>query len=108
MNYKEVFKLAQDKGYGLKFTWSLENTEYTETSFDMDDLILCELTLIAKWLREQHKIHITIHLGLKLTYYWQLMDLSLQQDNTINTKLEYLPTYEAALLAGIKEALKFI
>jgi hypothetical protein len=52
MDYKEVFELAENKGYKnnpFHFTYHQEGLhDYTE------------LCLIQKWLREEHKILLTV------------------------------------------------
>ena len=64
-------------------------------------------SLLQRWLREKHKIHITIHYHKSGTYSTHIAD---EADNCMSTELfgEVFNTYEAALEAGLLEALKLI
>ena len=120
MNYKEVFQLAQDKGYrnylsdifAEQYTAGTRNEGYSDLEIEAEVKEvenLLELTLIQKWLRGEHKIG--VHLDLQFNgygYCWLLYDLSLKQDRTITFSKIYFNTYEQALLEGITEALKLI
>lgn len=100
-DYKTVFQLAQDKGYKfyISFEWANQlAADNRETE------LLVELTLIQKWLRDEHKLFVSI------SYLSGLFWLELVRD--YNTK-QLLPiskfhSYESALLEGINEALKLI
>lgn len=102
---KKVIQSAQDKGYTpilchiAKFGGSatLPHTITDEAGQ------LCELTLIQKWLREEHKIHIALNMDIDGKFSFNTEGLS-WYDSTF--KGQY--SYEEALLNGISEALKLI
>lgn len=102
--YKEVFQLAQEKGFELQFT----NVDTFEQYFAApEEWELLELTLIQKWLRDEKKIAVIVDLPSN-GYYWILHDLSLEQDRMISYQKGYSASYEQALLEGINEALKLL
>jgi hypothetical protein len=107
--YKEVFQLAQDKGY-LPCDRFLNENGFRMPEFETDEVKLIELTLIQKWLRDEHKI------------YFEIDTTRIKQDVIVHrvaasrliagmvrriTTYKYT-SYEQALLEGINEALKLI
>ena len=65
-------------------------------------------SLLQKWLREKHDIHIIIQTGIndKIWYSFQLLQIS---NNTILLdKEEMYNTYEEALEIALKESLSLI
>jgi hypothetical protein len=96
--YKEVFQLAQERGYKFKYP--------TCQVFVEGEPELLELTLIQKWLRDEHKILVLIDcvsVGelFQPCIKWH-KDAHREQYGSGYT------TYEEALLQGIAEALKLI
>lgn len=108
MTYKELFKLAEDKGYKMFFKShpypiQIENSK-DETAREFE---FFEIGRIQKWLRAEHNnIHIVIdktadgyvftgydHRGAKTKELWIE---------------ENFKTYEDALLNGINKALNLI
>jgi hypothetical protein len=148
ITYKEVFQLAQDKGYKLlkckhcgnielnclkdgfcQSCYPYENaTTQWANGIDTDLLIL---TLIQKWLRDEHKIDATAFPIAKGIYGWSI-DFQEAMATTYSNDAEYCVdqilhsdnrqysfpdlteqsaqkwSYEQALLEGIAEALKLI
>ena len=127
MTYKEVFQLAQDKGYKLFFDWkeAMEQGDQDEIFIINPELTLSELTLIQKWLREEHQLDIT---PKKQVIYPDFPDkrqrgygghIDNLKEPTKVLRMEvstmYLSmgdyfgtTYEEALLNGVHEALKLL
>lgn len=123
-DYKTVFQLAQDKGYGsLKVLTNYQNLFESEISSiyqseitpdDLDkivdaDYLLLELTLIQKWLRDKHKIDV-VSLAYTMSledqtkkYIWMIYKKSASTANKM-----FFDSYEDALLNGIHEALKLL
>jgi hypothetical protein len=104
MNYKEVFQLAQDKGY-LPCERFLNGNGFRSPEFETEEVQLLELTLIQKWLREQHHIDLAIRLDYEAGKYFYDLDAP-NWEPIISDELS--DTYEQALLEGIAEALKLI
>lgn len=109
INYKDVFQLAQDKGYKLHDNRPIPQALSEETK---QKIILLELTLIQKWLRDEHKIFLEIsqqqyYAPNKIVFSVNPAKLIAEQMRitTVSPKAE---TYEEALLNGINEALKLI
>lgn len=101
MNYKEIFQLAQDKGYTSEITW------LSFPTLEMYHLV--ELTLIQKWLRDKHKIIVDVSFDKGIgntapTFYCRIYK------GTRDTAKDVpdAAAYEQALLEGIAEALKLI
>jgi hypothetical protein len=104
-NYKEVFQLAQDKGYYsilchlAKYRGSAE-LPHGETDGASE---LCELTLIQKWLRDEHKAFVEVGQDKKV-YFCKVYGKVL---SPLGFTKNYR-TYEDAMLQGINVALKLI
>jgi hypothetical protein len=96
-------KLAIEKGCDLilfKFIYNKSGKLVREGDI-MDH---CTQSLLQKWLREEHNIHIMIFPSLDLTEYY--VDVVSKEDRTfIDTPHN---TYEEALEQGLVEALKLI
>ena len=119
----ETAKLAKEKGFILGIGWfGFNNKFYVSEGAQIGMLcdnhrgenpVACTQSLLQKWLREKHKIHIQIQvLGQFVNgdnkFYSQVI---LFGDNKwiskfISNKLTY--TYEEALEIGLQEALKSI
>lgn len=101
MTYKEVFQLAQDKGYSELSYPDFEGYKY-------ENNILLELTLIQKWLRDEHKTEVVI-----FPMQFLPKNYSVEIGNTLtglqtSHDLKHFNSYEDALLQGISEALKLL
>lgn len=97
-NFKEVFEVAEAKGY--KYDWRVaSNDEFLQ------------LSLIQKWLREEKNIAILVINFIKVNYGYKIIrdmnygKLPEIQKCSFSNNWE---TYEEALLQGINEALKLI
>jgi hypothetical protein len=106
ITHYNVFQLAQEKGYNLfhnsALLWTKEGEEHLIRYIEP----LLELTLIQKWLRDEHKIHIVIyHQKVKGVDIYQV---NVQLDDERLKHIGHSESYEQALLEGIHEALKFI
>jgi hypothetical protein len=132
--YKEVFQLAQDKGYNpiKKTPFTLRccidwmdievsagriNADHLPKAHDTAKLILeekeelrlLELTLIQKWLRDEHRINIIVRYSPQIAQQWFTTIISECYSNKPKLKdIWNFTTYEQALLEGINEALKLI
>jgi hypothetical protein len=105
--YQEVFQLAKKKGYKCMFR------TYVRAEF-----ILLELTLIQKWLRDEHNIVIDIdsydvsddvERVKDEMWHYSVSVTSPQSRATHNDFVkEGYVTYEDGLLEGIYEALKLL
>ena len=119
MNYKEVFQLAQDKGYEMAFLNRLSEYEKDTKRFEiaLSETVLLELTLIQKWLRDEHKLQMMIITSgtkdnlqyVAIMQYCYLPDTEMADElRKVGKRIPYSTTYEQALLEGINEALKLI
>jgi hypothetical protein len=111
--YKEVFQLAQDKGFFKNVNNKSLFEEITEVqkSYVGKTKQICyllQLTLIQKWLRDEYKIFCWVQLnGNSIRqHYIPLLMTNLNPNNTI--EFSKYDTYEQALLEGISEGLKLI
>ena len=83
----EIFKLSKSLGFEEKLT----------------GIKICDLSLLAKWLREQHNIHLIAYKNINIDGYdW----CYITTDGITN--INSYKTYEEALEAGLQEALKLI
>ena len=85
----ETAKLAKEKGWNGDFVESHK--------------ILTSQSLLAKWLREKHNIHLIAYKNINIDGYdW----CYITTDGITN--INSYKTYEEALEAGLQEALKLI
>ena len=92
-------KLAKEKGCELK-----------GVIYEDGGVSLCTQSLLQKWLREEHNLHIEVCSG-KGHYYVKhggIEDMLLQELEILNGKKIKFKTYEEALEKGLQEALKLI
>ena len=83
----EIFKLSKSLGFAEKLT----------------GIKICDLSLLAKWLREEHNIHLIAYKNINIDGYdW----CYITTDGITN--INSYKTYEEALEAGLQEALKLI
>jgi hypothetical protein len=115
--YKEVFQLAQSKGYDSILCTMARYGGSATLPHNVTDAAseLCELTLIQKWLLTNHKIHICITVVPDNRWGWIHYYLNKIEKFEKGFELyekdrnyEAIHTYEQALLEGINEALKLI
>lgn len=127
ITYKEVFQLAQDKGYRLRkartisndgtikisdYAWGDEDEVKNHIRFEeiLEDSLI-ELILIQRWLREKYKIDITITIRFAETYgVFIHKDRVVQREEIIIdvTYENHKHLYEYALLTGVQEGLKLL
>ena len=103
----ETAKLAKEKGFEFRVVW-----EYI-LGFKEDserDKYLPTQSLLAKWLREEYNLHITINVGLPhnrfIMYYSNVIKFGKHHKSKF--KSEFYKTYEEAYEIGLQEALKLI
>ena len=105
------------KGISEEFYWELgdrPNDNYFENllNYDQEDVFFYSRptqTLLQKWLREEHLIHIEILLSEESpynTFYYRIMQIG--KYFTLSHDGIYKNTYEEALEKGLFEALKLI
>ena len=83
----EIFKLSKSLGFAEKLT----------------GIKICDLSLLAKWLREEHNIHLIAYKNINIDGYdW----CYITTDGITN--INSYKTYEEALEAGLQETLKLI
>ena len=129
MTYKEIFKLAQDKGYRISFAGNISDVDI----INIDDYLwgdceeskkthsykalltqsYIELALLQKWLREEYKLHIYIDTTPSFDQIhpseWKASIKKPFSPFKWTTGHYYLgDSYEEALLKAIYETLKLI
>ena len=83
----EIFKLSKSLGFAEKLT----------------GIKICDLGLLAKWLREEHNIHLIAYKNINIDGY----DWCFITTDGI-TNINSYKTYEDAYEIGLQEALKLI
>ena len=83
----EIFKLSKSLGFAEKLT----------------GIKICDLSLLAKWLREEHNIHLIAYKNINIDGY----DWCFITTDGI-TNINSYKTYEDAYEIGLQEALKLI
>ena len=83
----EIFKLSKSLGFAEKLT----------------GIKICDLSLLAKWLREEHNIHLIAYKNINIDGY----DWCFITTDGI-TNINSYKTYEEAYEIGLQEALKLI
>lgn len=116
-NYKEVFQLAQDKGFIRPYNFHNYAVTGSKDYTIADSAIsLLWLTLIQRWLRDEHKIFVNVFPYdaedfAKAVYGVNIINIEwgMYKECHVEKMLRtYPPSYEEALLNGINEALKLI
>lgn len=114
MNYKKVFETAQKKGYTLYFDWGnpfkLNYNHPEDFKVIHEDILevnpvfsLLELSLIQKWLRDKHELHIDISPSDSPGWAYRIEGTFYPHSRIWgNGNFE---SYEQTLLAGIGKAL---
>ena len=83
----EIFKLSKSLGFAEKLT----------------GIKICDLSLLAKWLREKHNIHLIAYKNINIDGYdW----CYITTDGITN--INSYKTYEDAYEIGLQEALRLI
>ena len=104
-------KLAKEKGFNELCGYAYEGSFLNETERlwrnDEDDTeyAVCTQSLLQKWLREIHKIDISIYPSLIDNYY--VYTIHKKHKCIIDCEKQYL-NYEEALENGLQEALNLI
>lgn len=112
----ETAKLAKEKGFtqkGIYPKWRVDGKILVElTNGDEEYHSASTQSLLQKWLREEHNIHILMNVGMydgnKQTFY---CNVCLFGENLYKSKFRSktsIYTYEEALEEGLQEALKLI
>ena len=111
----ETAKLAKEKGFfnGGIFYFFKNNGELTykdrSDKFVSYDISAPTQSLLQKWLREKHKIIVSINILADLSYYCLIIDINENKLNLSNqSKNIGFIIYEDALEDGLFEALKLI
>ena len=101
-NYKGEFK-------GDVKDWLRKYLKNEDTS-NVESVSAPTQSLLAKWLREEHNLHITINVGLPhnrfIMYYSNVIKFGKHHKSKF--KSEFYKTYEEAYEIGLQEALKLI
>lgn len=116
----ETAKLAREKGCKLSLyhenRWSyFENNDEFICNYDprkeypnAKQIIICNQTLLQKWIRDVHNIHISLDYG-SLNKKWMFAVYKCDiEGKLLKDEFPIYPTYEEALEAGLQEALKVI
>lgn len=113
----EIAKLAKEKGFVAKTVTTVFTNKYLlggKNAMITDLCIDLWLNELQKWLREVHKIEVSSdlwdYLGKQRKPTWQFNIMKLDPDSDFikSHKPKAGTTYEEALEAGLKEALKRI
>jgi len=127
----ETAKLAKEKGlcdyfenassktkYVMAF-YSEDGETYKEVEFQLEDCVILDRyyrptqSLLQKWLRDVHKIHVDIKEWELINWYFYIKDGRTSPVKDIRIKIDEdskwkFDSYEEALEAGLQEALKLI
>ena len=118
-------KMAKEKGFDIKSQCQSMYNPYarlrTYSQIDwshIGDFVLAPTqSLLQKWLREVHNIHIKINITTQETYFYGILQFLEHAKNSQNPAVigyqnvassEKVKTYEEALEVGLQEALKLI
>ena len=118
----ETAKLAKEKGftqnpYKIPYSYRYEFTDNTgcvlSYSLFNPSSNICTApsqSILAKWLREEHNLHISINVGIPhnrfIMYYSNVIKFGKHHKSKF--KSEFYKTYEDAYEIGLQEALKLI
>lgn len=98
----ETAKLAKEKGFDWK------NIEILEVKSKSAFLDSTTQSLLQKWLREVHNIHLSIWYN-NLTEKWRIDYIrNIKTDHDFTTNEDEFDTYELALEESLKQALNLI
>ena len=103
----ETAKLAKEKGFNLT-NGALDYNPVFDYIFEPE--YKPTQSVLAKWLREVHNLHISINVGLPhkapIMYYSNVIKFGKHHKSKF--KSEFYKTYEEALEIGLQGALKLI
>ena len=113
----ETAKLAKEKGF--TYAYEFYDKEGNIEDFGMvggwtdccdENYAAPTQSLLAKWLREEHNLHITINVGLPhnrfIMYYSNVIKFGKHHKSKYRSV--FYKTYEEAYEIGLQEALKLI
>jgi hypothetical protein len=105
---KGLCKDNVETDYGSDFIYQFQNIN--GWAIDEQELYSAPTqSLLQKWLREKHKIIVSINIMSDLSYYSLSVDINENKLNLRNqSKNRGFDTYELALEDGLQEALKLI
>lgn len=115
----ETAKLAKEKGFdtidctgyyhinsgytkGFAFCYSDVNTQ------DEEVILAPTQSLLQRWLREVHKVHVSVDIDISDEWYFSMYDLNSKRNSEIPTVFSHHLAYEEALEEGFKQALLLI
>lgn len=118
----ELSKLAKEKGFTLASVGSHTYNYYKDDGFDgniqwghmyLDQPAIVPLSLLQRWLRMEHNLHIDIRSNnVALGKYFLCVTLTIAPYHTLYDSNKdvcvYHDTYEGALIKGLEEGLKLI
>jgi hypothetical protein len=107
MTYKDVFQLAENKGYKSTVNTNSLFAERNPVEFE-----ILSITLIQKWLRDTHKIYVDPTPYNAVSIYGRNFKESKWVQVYVPTEYDEkeikFDSYESALLEGINAALQLI
>jgi hypothetical protein len=109
ITYKEVFNLAERKGYDSIICCMARygGSAALPHSVTDDAGELCELALMQNWLRNEHEKEIRVQsCGFAHNYIFKIYQLG--QDKCLLFCSNATETYKQSLIEGINEALKLL
>lgn len=104
MNYIEMLDLAASRGYCVS-DYALNENGSTSLHPSENQKII-ELSLIAKWLRDEHQIFVEV--VLMQPYKYAFTVYFIETTAVLGGYKEYAGTYEVAFLQGTSTALQLI
>jgi hypothetical protein len=101
LNRETVMEISVEDYPFAPFNWN-SNTEF--------DFARPTQSLLAKWLREVHRLHVEVHMYIEdgLYMYESLIKSDSEYEMIILRQEKYLPNWERTLEIGLQEALKLI
>jgi len=111
----ETAKLAKEKGFSVKCNfffnagsgWKLQEDSILRQCSDKDIIECPTQSLLQRWLREVHKIHVNIDNWELTRWYFNINDGRTSPVTNIRNNFEFY-TYETTLEKGLFEGLKLI
>jgi len=116
-NENNVFTHRRRGGYHKGKTYELRNSNMVIGKKGIIKYSAPTQSLLQKWLREKHNIHIKIEVTTQCNFYYSIVQFLEPPKNKANpAKIGYqnvanvqkVSTYEKALEAGLQEALNLI
>jgi len=123
----EVARLAKEKGCKLDL-YSDDEWHYIDEEGDLfwcthdprssypnaERVVKCSQSLLQKWLRDKHSLYVlleeteTLSLKSGIGFYYKIIKVKDREHLRLDYSMYFYKTYEEALEAGLKEALKLI